>query len=412
MTELTIARLGQKGDGVAAGPAGPVFIPFALPGEVVSGEVDGDRMEAPKIVTPSADRVAAPCRHFRSCGGCALQHASDAFLANWKRQVVTTALAAQGIEAEVADTITSPPRSRRRATFSARRTKKGALVGFHARRAGEIVAIADCPLVLPSLMAALPAVEALALAGGSRKGELKVAVTATDSGLDVAVEGGKAPEEGTEGAAFRMALAGVAEAHDLARLTWGGEPVALSRPPSVTFGRATVQPPPGAFLQATAAGEAALVRLVREGVGNAARVADLFAGCGTFALPLAEQAEVLAVEGDAALTRALDAGWRGAAGLKRVTTETRDLFRRPLLPVELAKIDAVVFDPPRAGAEAQAREIAKSAVPRVVGVSCDPATFARDARILLDGGYRLTRVTPVDQFRWSGHVELVGVFAR
>jgi len=407
--ELVIERLGRQGDGIAQGP---VYAPFTLPGERVAGEVVGDRMEAPKILTPSADRVAAPCRHFNSCGGCALQHASDAFLAAWKRAVVVAALAAQGIEAEVAETITSPPRSRRRATFSARRTRKGALVGFHARRAGAIVAIQDCPLVAPALLQAIPAVEALALAGGSRKGELKVAVTATGSGLDVAVEGGKAPEDGAEGAALRMTLAGVAEAHGLARLTWGGEPVALSRPPSVRFGCATVQPPPGAFLQATAEGEAALVRLVREGVGEAARVADLFAGCGTFSLPLAETAEVLAIEGDAALTAALQAGWRGAEGLKRLTVETRDLFRRPLLGAELAKVDAVVFDPPRAGAEAQAREIAKSAVPRVVGVSCDPATFARDARILLDSGYRLTRVTPVDQFRWSGHVELVGVFER
>ncbi len=407
--ELVIERLGRQGDGIAQGP---VYAPFTLPGERVSGEVVGDRMEAPKIVTPSADRVAAPCRHFKSCGGCALQHASDAFLSAWKREVVVAALAAQGIEAEVAETTTSPTQSRRRATFSARRTKKGAMVGFHARRAGEIVAIQDCPLVAPTLMAAIPAVEALARVGASRKGELKAAVTATDSGLDVAVEGGKTPEDGAEGARLRADLAAIAEAHGLARLTWGGEPIALNHPPAVRFGRALVHPPPVAFLQATAEGEAALVRLVREGVGEAVRVADLFAGCGTFALPLAEQAEVLAVEGDAALTDALAAGWRGAEGLKRVEVEARDLFRRPLMAAEMAKLDAIVFDPPRAGAEAQAREIAKSSVPRVVGVSCDPATFARDARILLDGGFRLTRVTPVDQFRWSGHVELVGVFSR
>lgn len=410
--ELTITRLGRKGDGIAEGPDGPVYAPYTLPGEAALGEVAEGRMEAAKIARPSDHRVAAPCRHFKRCGGCALQHASDAYLASWKRDIVVAALRAQGIETEVAETITSPPNSRRRATFSARRTKKGAMVGFHARRAGEIVAIHECPLIRADLLAALPAIEALARAGASRKGELKAAVTATGAGLDVAVTGGKALEEGAEGAAMRMDLAGIAEAHDLARLTWGDEPIALRRPPALRFGPATVHPPPGAFLQATAEGEAALVRLVLEGVGEAARVADLFAGCGTFSLPLTAQAEILAVEGDAALPNALEAGWRGAEGLKRLTVQARDLFRRPLLAAELNGFDAVAFDPPRAGAEAQASEIANSTVSRVVGVSCDPASFARDAAILIAGGYRLTRVTPVDQFRWSGHVELVGVFER
>lgn len=408
----TITRLGRKGDGIADGPTGPVYAPYTLPGERITGEARDGRVNAPKILEPSSDRVAAPCRHFKRCGGCALQHASDRFLADWKRNVVIAALAAQGVETEVAGTITSPPGSRRRATFSARRTKKGVMVGFHARQAEEIVEIAECQLVAPALMAALPAIEALTRTGGSRKGELKCAVTLTETGLDMAVEGGKTPEDGSTGARFRADLAAIAEAHDLARLTWGGEPVAMRRAPAIRFGGSRVLTPPGAFLQATAEGEAALVRLVIEGVAGAGRVADLFAGCGTFSLPLAERAEVLAVEGDADLTGALQAGWRGAEGLKRVEVETRDLFRRPLLAAELDRFDAAVFDPPRAGAEAQAREIAKSAVPRVVGVSCDPATFARDAAILIAGGYRVATVTPVDQFRWSGHVELVGVFER
>ncbi len=407
--ELIVQRLGRKGDGIAAGPDGPVYAPFTLPGERIAGEVADGRMEGARILDPSSDRVAAPCRHFRRCGGCALQHASDAYLAAWKRDIVISALAARGLETEVAETITSLARSRRRATFSVRRTKKGATVGFHARRAGEIVAIEDCPLIAPKLLDAIPALEALARIGASRKGELKCAATVTEAGLDVSVEGGKTPEAGD---AQRMGLAEIAEAHDLARLIWGGEPVAVLRPPAIRMGRAIVHPPPGAFLQATAEGEGALARLTREGVASAARVADLFSGCGTFSLPLSEAAEVLAVEGDAELTGALQAAQRGAEGLKRVTVETRDLFRRPLMAAELAKFDAVVFDPPRAGAEAQARELAKSTVRRVVGVSCDPATFACDAAILVAGGYRLERVTPVDQFRWSGHVELVGIFSR
>ena len=186
----------------------------------------------------------------------------------------------------------------------------------------------------------------------------------------------------------------------------------MRRPPWQGMGRARVAPPPGAFLQATAEGEAALVAAVRGLVGDAARVADLFAGCGTFALPLAERAEVLAVEGEAAMLAALDAGWRKAEGLKRIRVEARDLFRRPLQPAELDRFDAVTIDPPRAGAEAQVRELAASRVPRIAMVSCNPATFARDAEILVAGGYKLGEVRPVDQFRWSGHVELAAAFRR
>ena len=279
-------------------------------------------------------------------------------------------------------------------------------MGFHARGSDAIVAIPSCHLLHPALMAALPACEALAAAGGSRAGEVALALTLTGAGVDVAVSGGKAPD-----AALRAGLAGLAEAHGLARLTWGGETLALRAAPAITIGRARVVPPPGAFLQATAEGEAALLAAVRAAVGGARRVADLFAGLGTFALPLAEGAEVLAVEGDADLTAALDAGWRGAAGLRRVTAQARDLFRRPLEGADLVPHEAVVIDPPRAGAEAQTRAIAAARVPVVAAVSCNPVTFARDARILADAGYALDWVQPVDQFRWSAHVELAARFS-
>ena len=236
---------------------------------------------------------------------------------------------------------------------------------------------------------------------------LRLTVTSGPAGLDVDAAGGRALDAG-----LRSELAAAAEAGDLARLSWGGEPVALRRQPVQAMGRAQVVPPPGAFLQATAEGEAVLVAAVREASAGARRVADLFAGCGTFALPLAETAEVRAVEGDGAMLTALAAGWRQAAGLRRVTTEVRDLFRRPLLAPELAGLDAVVIDPPRAGAEAQSRVLAGSGVPRIAAVSCDPASFARDARLLVEGGYRLDWVQPVDQFRWSGHVELAAQFSR
>lgn len=402
MTTVTIERLGQQGDGVARGP---MFVPLTLPGEVVSGTLDGETLTDISIDIPSPERIKAPCPHFRSCGGCQLQHASDDLVATWKRDLVVTALAVHGIETEVRPTLASPDRSRRRATFAARRTKKGALVGFHARKSDAIIPVPNCILVTPALAGVTPLAEALAVAGASRKGALSVTVTEGVEGLDVAVTGGK-PLDGP----LRIVLAGLCEAHRLARLTWEDELIGMRVPPVQAIGNTKVVPPPGAFLQATQHGQDALTALVQDIVGDAKSVADLFAGCGTFALPLAAKAEVLAVESVPEMVAALDGGWRRAQGLKRIKTETRDLFRRPLLPDELARFDAVVIDPPRAGAAAQISELAKAKPPVIAHVSCNPQTFARDAATLLDAGYVLDWVQPVDQFRWSAHVELVGAF--
>lgn len=404
MSEFTIIRLGHQGDGIAEGP---VFAPMTLPGEVVSGTLDGSRLRDLRIVTPSEHRVTAPCRHYKSCGGCQLQHASDDFVADWKVGVVRQALAAQGLETDFRPIVTSPPNTRRRASLSVKRTKKGAMAGFHARGSDVIIQIPDCQLLDPRLMAAIPVAERLATIGGSRKGELSVLVTLSEPGLDIAVTGGKVLDE-----PLRLALSAETETHRLARLAWDGEVIGQREPPVQRFGRALVVPPPGAFMQATPEGEAALLGAVTDIVGDAAQVADLFSGCGTFALPLAERAEVHAVEGDAAMVAALDLGWRQAGGLKKVTHEARDLFRRPLMPDELRKSDAVVIDPPRAGAEAQVRELAGSDVPVIAFVSCNPVTFARDARILVQAGYQLHWIQVVDQFRWSSHVELVACLKR
>ena len=401
---LTVERLGHLGDGVAAGP---VFVPGALPGEVVEGEVSDGRMAEPKIVTPSPDRVKAPCPHYRACGGCSLMHASDAFVAGWKVGIVQSALASQGLSAPMHPILTSPPRSRRRATLAGRRTKTGAMVGFHGRASGTSVEIPECRLLTPALVATLPALREITIAGASRKGELDLTVTETESGIDLAVTGGK-PLDST----LFQALGTICAKADLARLTWDGETVVTHRPPFLRFGPARVHLPPGAFLQATREGEDTLVSAVTEAVGGARRVADLFSGCGTFALPLVARAEVHAAEGDPAMIAALEAGWKQAGGLHRLTTEARDLFRRPLLPDELRPFDALVIDPPRAGAEAQVAEIARSAVPLVAMVSCNPVTFARDARVLCDAGFRLDWVQVVDQFRWSPHVELAARFLR
>lgn len=400
----TIRRLGHLGDGVADGP---VFVPRTLPGEVVEGDIDGGRVPAPRIVTPSPDRVAAPCPHYRTCGGCSLQHASDAFVEAWKIGIVRAALDAQGIETSVRGIATSPPRSRRRATLHGRRLRKGAVVGFRGRASGTITAIPECRLVRPAILAALPVCEALTALGATRKVGMDLAITETDSGLDLSVSGARPLDRDDLLTVVRLA----AET-DLARLSWNGDVVVERRPPVVRFGRATIAPPPGAFLQATAEGEAVLVSAVRAAVGDARTVADLFAGCGTFSLPLAEKSEIHAVEGSTAMLTALDRGWRQTPDLRRVTTESRDLFRRPLLPDELSRFDAAVIDPPRAGAEAQARTLAASAVPVIAAVSCNPVTFARDARLLLEAGFRLDWVQVVDQFRWSPHVELAARFSR
>jgi 23S rRNA (uracil1939-C5)-methyltransferase len=377
------------------------LVPRTLPGEEVTVLPDG----SVRIVTPSSLRVAAPCRHFKSCGGCAMQHAADSFVADWKNAIVAKALSGQRIVADITRIETSPPHSRRRAKLSGRRTKAGAIVGFHGRGTETVVAVPDCHLLTPALTALIPALEALTMIAASRSAEVGLTVTESRAGPDILIETTRdiTPE-------IRAALVPLAERYGIARLVWQTEPVVIRNPPVQRFGRADVVPPPGAFLQATREGEMAILVAVTEIVWGRARIADLFAGCGTFTLPLAAQAEVHAVEGEAAMLAALDKGWRLAAGLKKVTTETRDLFRRPLLPDELGRFDAVIIDPPRAGAEAQLAELARAAVPLIAMVSCNPVTFARDARCLTDAGYEMDRLTVVDQFRWSAHVEIVARF--
>ncbi|UUV06010.1 class I SAM-dependent RNA methyltransferase [Ruegeria sp. YS9] len=400
--QFTITRLGHQGDGIADGP---IYAPRTLPGEIVSGTLVGQQLTDIRVETPSEHRIKAPCRHYKACGGCQLQHASDAFVADWKLQIVRKALMAQGLEAQLRPIHTSPEQSRRRATIAVRRTKKGTLAGFHGRASGTITEIPDCRLLDPTLIAAIPVAEALATLGASRKGVLAVTITLSEGGLDVAVTGGK-PLDGP----LELALAQATEKHGLARLSWDDEVIAMRHAPVQRFGTASVTPPPGAFLQATKDGEKALLKAVSEATRGAKRIVDLFAGSGTFSLPLAENAEVHAVEGEAAMVEALDQGWRRSQGLKRVTTEARDLFCRPLMPDELKSFDAIVLDPPRAGAEAQVDEIAQAQRPVIAYVSCNPVTFARDAKTLVNAGYTLEWVQVVDQFRWSSHTELAARF--
>ncbi|WP_417258555.1 class I SAM-dependent RNA methyltransferase [Celeribacter sp.] len=404
MVQLTIERLGHQGDGIAEGP---IFVPQTLPGEVIEGTVVDGRIAKPRILTPSDNRVKAPCRHYNVCGGCSLQHASDDFVAQWKRDVVATALKHHDISVEISAIHTSPARSRRRAVFHGKRTKNGATLGLFGRASDILYDIPDCKLMSPNIMDRFETLRALVVLGATRRGQMTLTVTDVAGGLDVSVENGKELDLD-----FRSQLASFVPNSGFIRLVWHGEVIAQNGSPYQLFGSAKVVPPAGAFLQATSHGEAVLVDAMRRAVGPAKSVVDLFAGCGTFTLPLAEHARVHAVEDVDAMMEALDAGWREARGLKVVTTETRDLFRRPLLKDELAKFEAVVMDPPRAGAAAQTAELAQSDT-RVIGfVSCNPVTFARDARVLIDAGFVLDWLEVVDQFRWSAHVEIAARFAR
>ena len=404
MAEYTIERLGHRGDGIAAGP---IFAPLTLPGEVITGDLSGDRIDAPKIITPSTDRVAPPCKHFKRCGGCALQHATDEFVADWKVNVVKEALKAHDLPAPIRRLHTSPPNTRRRATFTGRRTKSGALVGFHARGSDVLIDVPGCQLVLPQILAAMPTLEALTILGASRKVSIALTITWSSAGPDIAVTDAKDLDRDTMTKALDTA-----NSHEIARLTWNDETIATRAQPSQHFDGITVVPPPGAFLQATVPGENALRASVTDAVGGAKHIVDLFAGSGTFALPLARNAAVHAVESDPNMLQSLDHAWRHASDMHQVTTEIRDLFRRPLVPLDLRKIDAVVIDPPRAGAEAQVNELAQSDIPIIAMVSCNPITFAKDAKTLINSGFSLTWVDVVDQFRWSPHIELAAQFTK
>lgn len=408
---IDIARLGARGDGIAEMPGGVLFVPFALPGEVVEVEpVAGhpNRRHVLAVERASAERIEPICQHFGTCGGCAMQHLVPESYRAWKRGLVVEALSRAKLEAPVDALIDAHGEGRRRATFHARRGTHDILeVGFAAARAHHVIGIDACPILAPSLDGAIAAAWAIAEELKAARKPLDIAVTATDSGLDIDVRGAGEIEAGRA-----AGLARVAEARKLARLTRHGELVAQRVAPMLMMGRARVALPPGGFLQATAVGEAELARLVVAHAGKAQRVADLFCGVGPFALRMAEQARVTAADNDAAAVAALKNATGATIGLKPVETEVRDLFRRPYAAAELKSFDAVVFDPPRQGAEAQAREFARSAVPRVIAVSCDRGTFARDARILVEGGYKLTAVTPIDQFRYSFHVEIVALFER
>ncbi|MCJ8517568.1 23S rRNA (uracil1939-C5)-methyltransferase [Pseudorhizobium tarimense] len=409
---VTISKLGAKGHGIAHGPQGPIYVAHALPGETVAIALNGNHGTVISTSAVSEDRAEPLCRHFDpdrdACGGCTLQHLASAPYEAFKRDLVVDALKAKGIDGLVAPVVSCAVGQRRRAVFSARQTEKGLLLGFNRAETNHIVSIEECPIASPGILSGLPAIRAVAESCAAGADTFRLTVTETLTGLDLAAEGLKPLNEKQR----RRVIETVLAAKGVARVSANGEVLVEPQKPLVDFGGVAVSPPPGAFMQATKEAEDAMAELLLSHVGKAKRVLDLFAGSGTFALRLARTGRVHAVEGEEKPLKALDQAARNTQGLKAVTVEKRDLFRRPLTTQELKQYDAVVFDPPRAGAEAQVKELARSGVKKIAAVSCNPLTLARDLRTLIDGGYKVRSVTPIDQFLWSTHVEAVALLER
>lgn len=426
--EVTIDSIGGRGDGVGKAVVKvdwdaherSVFVPFTLPGERVRAQLEVDRgtgiaAKPIELIEASPDRIEPACPHFMSCGGCALQHWADAPYADWKVDQVRHHLRRVGIEVALEPLVRSVPGSRRRADLTARRLKGRTVLGFHRRGTATIEDVSTCPVLDPALRALIPVLRTELTRRLDEGTMAEVRLNLLDSGVDALLVLPTEPDR-----TAREAWALFADEQDLARLSFRlsdeedgmAEPLAARRDAVIHLGGIPVTPPPGGFMQATAAGENAIRQTVLDAAEGLERRADLFAGIGTLALPLVADGPVLAIDGDRPSIAALRAA-SDAAGLgDRLRTEVRDLFERPLEGAELDGIDLAVFDPPRAGARAQAEALAASSVPAIVGVSCNPATFARDAQLLLDGGYRLDRVVPIDQFLWSPHIELAAVFRR
>jgi 23S rRNA (uracil1939-C5)-methyltransferase len=414
--ELVATAMGGQGDAIADWQGKRVFVPFALPGErlrarlrpAAGGDLAASDVE---ILEPAPDRIASACRHFGTCGGCALQHWAEPAYRTWKIELVRQALGHRGLALPAKlDSVFVPHATRRRAEFAAANQDGNIRLGFHAAGSSAIVDQQECPILVPALgelVAPLRAILSTVLRENERA---DVLATETLTGIDLLI-----PADNSPNTARRAALARFAAENNIARIGWQAkrgtpEPIVLLRPPQVRFGEVLVDLPMPSFLQPSAEGEAALKAAVLAMIGKPKRIAELYAGAGSFTFDLAKIGKVHAVEGSKPALAALEQAAKRAQLGHRITTEARDLERAPLSFQELKNYDAVVFDPPRAGAKAQSEMLAKARVKRIVGVSCNPATFARDARMLVDGGYQFTAITIVDQFIWSPHVELVAEF--
>ncbi len=414
---VDVTQIGARGDGIAVGPNGPLYIPFSVPGDRVTVRPgvkrgDGYAAEILSFDTESPDRATPACRHYTRCGGCSLQHLDPALYRTIKQNLLSDALSRKGFDTGYIQPAQAVgPGTRRRLRLSAVRLKNRTVLGFNERAGSEVIDLGECPVARRELSALFQPLRELAgaLESLGRGGDFQI--TLTDSGPDLLI----IPAKGADPTlSDRRLCTEFAEDHTLARIAWQtdgfDEPVAARHPAIVRFAGTPVSLPIGAFLQPSEEGERILTDLVLSGLPDMKiRIADLFAGCGTFSLPLADAgANVQAFE----IAEDAVAALRKAAAGKRIQAQSRDLEDNPLRTDELNAFDAVVFDPPRAGAATQAQQIADSDVPTVIAVSCNPSTLARDLAILAEGGYRLERVTPVDQFTWSAHLEAVAILRR
>lgn len=413
--EITIDSIGAQGDGIARHDGKTLYVPLTLPGERVLVDLkgkqgDGLAGKVREIIEPSPERVEAQCKHFSACGGCSLQHLDSVAYLDFKAQLVRRALDQRGLgDVRVAPPMAFGAHTRRRVSLAAHRSKAGIALGFHQRRGNHIVNITECPVTVPEIEALLVPVRDLLADVLTGNAKASVIMTMTDVGVDMMIDAGLSLD-----LPLREKLAEFALATDVARLTWkdgdNEEPVIILRGPVVSFLQTKVALPTSVFLQASAQSESALINYVLKEVGDATRIADLFSGVGTYSFPLAQKAKVDAFDVDVEMVEAARRALPTGHDAPRLVSKRRDLFREPITENELMAYDAVVLDPPRAGARAQCAELAQSDVPDIVMVSCNPATFARDARTLVDGGYVLETVQPVDQFLWSAHIELAATF--
>ena len=400
MIKSIILTLNSRAEGVTADGT---RVPRALPGE----EIALGKENKFKIILPSKDRITPVCAHYKGCGGCLMQHSTQSFIKDWKSNVIKSCLSARGLETIIKPILTSKTNSRRRVTLHGMKTKKSVTVGFFKRNTHELISTPSCELVNPEILSAFSLFEEITLIGATRKSIIEISVTVSKEGLDLNILNGKKLDNQSI-----MKITGLCESFNIARITWNEDLLANFLNPTIVFQGIAITPPPNAFLQATEQGQEILITNAMLSVFDSDKVIDLFSGCGTFTLPAAKRSEVLAIDKTKSMLTAIDQAWRETTGLKKVTSRSQDLFKEPVGKEELNSFDAAIIDPPRVGAEAQSHELAKSHIKRISSVSCNPRTFSRDAKILVDSGFKLDWVQPIDQFLWSSHIELVAQFSR
>lgn len=400
MITSIILTLNSRAEGVTADGT---RVPRALPGE----EIALGKENKFKIILPSKDRITPVCIHYKGCGGCSMQHSTQSFIKDWKSNVIKSCLSARGLETIIKPILTSKTNSRRRVTLHGIKTKKSVTVGFFKRNTHELISTPSCELVNPEILSAFSLFEEITLIGATRKSIIEISVTVSKEGLDLNILNGKKLDNQSI-----MKITGLCESFNIARITWNEDLLANFLNPIIVFQGIAITPPPNAFLQATEQGQEILITNAMLSVFDSNKVIDLFSGCGTFTLPAAKRSEVLAIDKTKSMLTAIDQAWRETTGLKKVISRSQDLFKEPVGKEELNSFDAAIIDPPRVGAEAQSHELAKSHIKRISSVSCNPRTFSRDAKILVDSGFKLDWVQPIDQFLWSSHIELVAQFSR